>query len=177
QPGQYNQAIMDFGATVCLPRNPLCTGCPFQKNCVAYQSSKVNELPVRKKEVKIQSRHFNYLILGNGRGIYIQKRTAQDIWKGLYELPLLETNKPPRKDIDQLICQFLNVKKVVITGQSEEMIQRLSHRKIHFRFFEIALGKRDRVAGNGWEHAGWKELRNFAFPKTIQSYLEEKFLI
>ena len=90
-PGPYNQAIMDFGATVCTPQNPDCPNCPLKKWCAAFKLGKVDELPVRKNKVAVRQRFFNYLFISNGGEIFIQKRTGKDIWANLYQLPLLET--------------------------------------------------------------------------------------
>ena len=107
EPGTYNQAIMDFGAVLCTPQNPLCDTCPFQKKCMAYQQNRIDDLPVRKKKVKIQERYFNYLAIKNNSEIFISKRTGNDIWKNLYELPMFETAKPLRKHIKETIAEYL----------------------------------------------------------------------
>ena len=48
-PGLYNQAIMDFGAVICKPQNPLCSTCVQQKQCEAFKQNMVSQLPVKQK--------------------------------------------------------------------------------------------------------------------------------
>ena len=63
KPGTYNQAIMDFGAIQCKPKNPICLFCPFSESCVALQKNKIDTLPVKDKKTKVRDRYFNYLVL------------------------------------------------------------------------------------------------------------------
>jgi len=95
QPDIYNQAIMDFGATVCLPRNPLCTDCVQRSDCKAQLKGLTAELPVKEKSIRKRTRWFYYFILETPDGqVYIHQRTQKDIWEGLYEFILWETDQP-----------------------------------------------------------------------------------
>lgn len=177
QPGPYNQAIMDFGAVVCTPQNPLCDACPFQKICVAYQQNRIDELPVKKKKTKVLPRYFNYLVIKNEQQIYIKKRTANDIWKNLYELPMLETAKPLKKNIKAAIAIFLGHNLFDITAYSEGFVQLLTHRKIHAQFIEIELNSFKSSNLDKAQKVKLAHLDNFAFPKTVHLYLQQKHLI
>src|ERR1700722_8365410 len=91
QAGIYNQAIMDFGATVCTPRNPQCASCVQQQGCVAWQKGMTEQLPVKSKTVRKKQRCFYYLIVETpGDNVYIRRRSGKDIWEGLYEFILYE---------------------------------------------------------------------------------------
>jgi len=79
RPGIYNQALMDFGAVICKPQNPLCHSCVLKDHCFAYKKGLVNKLPVKEKKIKITTRWFNYLVIGYNDKIYIHKRTSNDI--------------------------------------------------------------------------------------------------
>lgn len=89
-PGDYNQALMDFGALQCTPQNPQCTDCPLSDTCVAYSAACVEQLPVKSKKTKVKTRYFVYLYLRCEGKIFLHRRGAGDIWQGLYEPPLLE---------------------------------------------------------------------------------------
>ena len=92
QPGDHNQAVMELGALVCSPKSPKCDECPISENCYAYLAKKTSSFPVKQGKIKIRKRHFNYLVLeSSDRFTRIKKRTARDIWRHLYEFPLLET--------------------------------------------------------------------------------------
>lgn len=90
EPADYNEAIMDFGATQCTPTSPHCTTCPLCETCIAFREQRMNELPVKSKKVKQRERHFTYLYIEYNGEIAIHQRGAGDIWQGLWELPQAE---------------------------------------------------------------------------------------
>ena len=92
-PGDFNQAMMDFGAMVCTPQAARCEGCPFIKICVARRQNRVDELPVKAQKTKVSERFFHYIYVEQGPFVWLHKRGAGDIWQNLYELPLVETAK------------------------------------------------------------------------------------
>lgn len=172
-PAAYNQAIMDFGALVCVPQNPLCKECAFSKICIAKKENRVDELPRRSKRTKIANRYFNYLLIKNEKEIFIRKRTENDIWKNLYELPLIETEKPLKKNIEKTVSEFLKNNSFEIEFSSKEISQMLSHRKIHFRFLHIKPQKFSALKIEQAERVKISSLHKFAFPKTVNLYLSE----
>jgi A/G-specific adenine glycosylase len=177
EPGAYNQAIMDFGAVVCTPQRPLCDSCPFQKKCVAYQQNRIEDLPARKKKIKVQSRYFNYLVIKNSSEIFIQKRTGNDIWKNLYELPMFETAKPLRKNIKAAVTDYLGINDFDIASYSEGSVQLLTHRKIHAQFIEIEYNNFKKMQLAGAQKIKLDSLDGLAFPKTVYSFLKLKKLV
>lgn len=90
RPGDFNQAIMDFGATHCTPQQPKCSVCPFKNQCVAFQKGKVSELPVKSKVLEKKGRFFAYLVVNFQGNTFVRKRTDKDIWQNLWEFPVLE---------------------------------------------------------------------------------------
>ena len=95
QPGNYNQAIMEFGALQCKPKSPSCHQCIFKDSCVAHEKNKVNNYPTKQASKPVKKRYFNYLVplLPNKHTALIQRK-EKDIWQHLYEFPLLESNRP-----------------------------------------------------------------------------------
>lgn len=87
EPADYNEAIMDFGATQCTPKSPHCSACPLCETCIAFREQRINELPVKSKKVKQRERHFTYLYIEYEGKIAIHQRGAGDIWQGLWEFP------------------------------------------------------------------------------------------
>lgn len=86
----YNQAVMDFGATQCTPKSPQCKVCPLAETCVARREARIEQLPVKLKTVKIKTRHLVlYYIRWNGMTA-IHKRGSGDIWQGLWTVPEAE---------------------------------------------------------------------------------------
>lgn len=90
EPADYNEAIMDFGATQCTPNSPHCSACPLCETCVAFREQHINELPVKSKKMKQRERHFTYLYIEHEGKIAIHQRGAGDIWQGLWEFPQAE---------------------------------------------------------------------------------------
>ena len=90
----YNQAVMDFGATQCTPKSPQCEVCPLAETCVARREARIEQLPVKLKTVKIKTRHLVlYYIRWNGMTA-IHKRGSGDIWQGLWTVPEVEHLSP-----------------------------------------------------------------------------------
>ena len=90
RPGDFNQAMMELGAVVCVPNGPArCEDCPIAKFCLAYQHGTVEELPVKapKKQRSLENR--TVLVIQDGEKTVIQKRPKKGLLAGLYELPNL----------------------------------------------------------------------------------------
>lgn len=145
-PGDYNQALMEFGALQCKPKNPNCTSCPLRDGCVALGTNKVSELPVKIKKLKVKKRYFNYLVFViHGEHTIIQQRTGKGIWQNMYEFPLIETPKAMQQEDLVALQEF---KEMVgknahsITLYNEEYkIHKLSHQHLYTRFYSIETSK------------------------------------
>ena len=92
EPDTHNQAIMEFGATHCSPKKPLCDSCVFNTQCIAFKNNRVGELPLKLKKLKVKKRYFNYIVpIINNESTRLIKRAEKGIWANLYEFPLVET--------------------------------------------------------------------------------------
>jgi len=87
--GDFNQAIMDIGAEICKPKNPLCEECPVNDDCIAFQTGRVSEFPVKTKKVKVSDLSLKYLFVKHKNQFLIKQRGNDFIWKKLYEFPIL----------------------------------------------------------------------------------------
>lgn len=141
-PGRYNQAVMDFGALICTPAQPKCTACVLQDYCTAFAGNRVGELPVNDRKISIRNRYFHYFhILHNG-STFLQKRNGSDIWKNLFEFPLIETTLPsdftelekrePFRKLFAGISTFSVDHRLAIKHQ-------LTHQAIHTHFYRIII--------------------------------------
>lgn len=94
-PDLYNQAMIELGALICLPRKPRCTDCPLREFCLGYKfPEEVEQLPIKQAKIKLKERYFHYYLLLSPSGkILLRRRGAGDVWQGLWELPLLETKE------------------------------------------------------------------------------------
>jgi A/G-specific adenine glycosylase len=141
-PALYNQAIMEFGALQCKPANPDCANCPLHISCVALKIKKVIQFPVKLKTQKVKDRFFNYLFIRCKNKVFLNKRIANDIWKNLYEFPLIETKK---KISANALMKSKEWKKIFdsiplrIHSTETHFKHKLSHQTIYARFYEIEL--------------------------------------
>lgn len=176
QAGPYNQAIMDFGAVVCKPQAPECPTCPLSTQCLAYNTDRVDQLPVKTKKLVIKQRHFYYIILIYNNQVYIRKRVGKDIWQNLHEFILVETPGPVTMAELQASEAFRHALPGVqfdVEGMSEQYKQQLTHQTIFARFLTLK-GKGRAPKLEGYQLVPRSLLNDYAFPKTIVSYLEQQ---
>ena len=173
-PADFNQAIMDFGATVCKPRNPICVSCPLKKRCFAFQNDEQDKFPVKSKNKKITERFFYYLLLEHEGSRLVRKRNDKGIWKDLYEFVLMEKDEPAdEKELRKLsfwgIHQKLGSKDIV--SLSEPMVHQITHQRIHARVSYVHLHKKIDHAGYEWKSSA--QFKKLAFPRLITRYLDK----
>ena len=178
RPADYNQALMDFGATHCTPKNPKCKSCPFQKTCLAFQENRISEFPVKSKKIIKRHRYFNFLVINLGEDLILNKRTAKDIWANLYEFPMIETDALlEKKDLEKLSestgllprsAQYIKV--------SKPFQQILTHQKINARFWAYKINSSDFFEKSNFIFVQKNKLSKFAFPKIIDRFLKDNSL-
>jgi A/G-specific adenine glycosylase len=173
-PGAYNQAIMDFGATVCKPVLPLCSKCPLRKKCIAFKEGIVNELPVKEKQLQKKNRWFTYFLFIVNDKILVNKREGKDIWQNLHEFYLVETPEKPLWNFDKieeyLFTQF-EIKNALIESVSAFYSQQLTHQSIKGQFIKINLKEIPfTLQSHNWKNK--KQLEKLAFPQFINQYLK-----
>ncbi len=180
-PSEFNQAMMEFGALQCVPVSPSCSLCPLRANCVAYASNKVSKFPVKKVKPKIRNRYFDYFIISEGNTVYLRKRTTSDIWKSLYDFPLVESNK--HLPLTQLI-KSLSTEKVLkditltdVSGGGRVYLHKLSHQTLNVRFWNVNLkGSNSEIKIPGVIKTNLKSLGSFPFPRLIERYVNEEVI-
>lgn len=169
----YNQAIMDLGATVCTPRKAQCDNCPLHKNCVARINGLVETLPVKSKKLVIRKRHFHYLVLKYKDTIWITKRTGKDIWENLHELYLIEHDSELESDSLERHPLLKKLKLSTAPLKFEgRTTQKLTHQTINATFYSIELSKKNEELNSTGKWLKKNELKNAAFPKTVLSFLK-----
>ncbi len=175
-PAAYNQAIMNFGARVCKPATPECPTCIFKKQCSAYKSNTVFELPVKSKKAGIRNRWFHFLVLENDKEVIIEKRTDKDIWKGLYQFPVLETaSRQSQNDFLKAWQQttFFKGGKIKVNGISDVVAHKLTHQNIFAQFARVPLSIVKKPLPEGWLQIKKSKLKMFGFPVLINNYLAQ----
>ena len=175
-PGDHNQALMEFGALQCVPSSPNCLNCPLSSNCMALQQGKVASLPLKLKKVKVQNRYFIFLMIKNDGDTYIMKREKNDIWKNMYQFPLIETDKKlDDEEILALISGFLglNVTDYTIEKISGLIKHQLTHRNIFTKFIHIDISQKKYIPDSAWIALVPEEVSHYPLPRLIDRYLDE----
>lgn len=173
-PALFNQAIMEFGAMQCVPKNPNCDICIFNSSCMALQKKKVSQLPVKSKKLKVTKRYFNYIVfLDENQKTIIQKRSDKGIWHNLYEFPLIETQKEESFEAisNQIQDLIYNDNKIVSVREwnSKSIIHKLSHQHLYIKFQIVNL------IGSIPNGIDFDTLQVFPFPIVIFNFIEKEW--
>lgn len=156
----YNQGMMDFGAIQCTPQSPKCLLCPLAETCVALREGRVEELPVKLKTLKVQTRRLAYIYIRCNGEIAIHRRGEGDIWQGLWEpynvsgLPALPTFEAP------LVLKAKDVKHV------------LTHRILLADFYLLETKKRP-LLPDDYIWIKESEISEYGIPRLIEILLEK----
>lgn len=174
-PGEHNQAMMEFGATHCTPKLPKCISCPFNKVCVAFRTDQVELLPQKSKKQKVKHVFFNYLVFVENDHIWLRKREGNGIWKNLHDFPLIESetrnqNEWVAREGHQKYGSPIQSKEP--TPLENEYVHVLSHRKIHARFF-IVNSKPENKPKESLIRVHKDNLDQYAIPKLIDNFLQD----
>jgi A/G-specific adenine glycosylase len=172
--GLHNQAIMEFGALQCVPQNPDCSLCPFLNQCAGHATGNLHQFPVKQHKIKTRDRYFNYFYIIYNSDTYLHRRAGKDIWEGLFELPLIETDRP---------MDFSELKKTPVfenlfreTGQAVWSAGKngvkhvLSHQILHASFYRVEI-RNENAALKKYLKIPLTTLGDYPIPKLIYNYL------
>ena len=175
-PGEYNQAIMDFGAIQCTPKSPACAICPFSHNCYAYNNGEIETLPVKTKKVKVKKLYFHYLIFEHQDDFLMHKRGPKDIWQGLYQFHLIESEN--RISEEDTLNALKGKSGIEVIDISEEVKHVLTHRQILARFFRLRVNELNTFVDIQKElnllPYNLAEVQDLPKPILIQNYLKKE---
>lgn len=164
-PGDHNQALMEIGALICLPKNPKCESCPLSETCLAYHQNEMLAYPVKSKKIKVRDRFMEYLVMTDGNQLIVKKREQKDIWQGLYDFPVIENRQKKslsKKDIAQESVEWIK--------EDGEFKHILSHQRIYARFWLIKCDqlkpkKNERIIAKN-------DIEEYPLPQLLIRYIE-----
>ena len=167
QPGLHNQAMMEFGAMLCKPKNPACGICPVRQGCYAFLNNAVTGLPVKLNKVKVRDRFFNYFLVTDGDNLLMNKRDESDIWANMYDLPLVETTSPtpPGELIDLPLVKYFFGDGIVIENVFPVKKHVLTHQRLYVQL--IIIKNKPIILNDKWFYTPVENLKNLAMPKII----------
>ncbi|MCE2615545.1 MAG: A/G-specific adenine glycosylase [Phocaeicola sp.] len=174
RPALHNQAIMEFGALQCTKNNPNCMFCPLIDCCIAYKKGLVETLPVKQHKTKTSNRYYNYIFVRMGEETVIHKRIADDIWKNLYEFPMIETDRAVSEEefysLPQLHNMISSNDKPVFKLVQKGVKHVLSHRIIYANFYEVNLPE-DSESFKNYHKIKINDIHKFAVSRLINQFL------
>lgn len=179
RPALYNQGIMDFGAIQCTPQSPDCLFCPLADSCSALAKGLVGKLPVKQHKTKTTNRYFNYIYVRAGAYTFINKRTEDDIWKNLFELPLIETPVALSEEEFLALPEFRaffaaeeRSVQPVIRSVCREVKHVLSHRVIYANFYEVVLPE-ETASFSKFQKIKAEDLEQYAVSRLVHAFIEK----
>lgn len=174
-PAIYNQAIMDFGALQCTPKNPNCMFCPLADSCLALSKGVVMQLPVKQHKTKTTNRYFNYIYVRMGSHTFINKRIGNDIWKNLFELPLIETpasvSEGELLSLPEFRDLFVSGEVPIVRSVCRDVKHVLSHRVIYANFYEVTIPE-DSLSFSTYQKIKVETLHQYAVSKLVHLFIE-----
>ena len=176
RPADFNQAIMDLGATICMPKRPKCENCYLSKWCVAFKDGSIQMLPKKKKKTNKRERFFNYLVIEYNGGYFLRQRQSKDIWKGLYEFPLIESSD--RMNTTELTQASDKIGLPLhFVGHTEPKYAKrtLTHQTIHVFFWKVNV-EDPAIMASSYQYFDRKDLSSVPLPKVIDLYLNDNSL-
>lgn len=179
-PAEFNQAMMEFGALQCVPKNPGCNQCPMKSGCFAFKNDLVNSLPVKIKKLKIKERYFRYAFIVCANEVVVRRRGEGDIWHGLHDFPIEELlckqNEMPLdflEEIKDLRTNYVN--------KPEKWYKHiLTHQRIFAKFVTVIIQKENRDALQSWadikgfQLVNFEKLEELGKPKLIVRFLDDQ---
>ncbi len=173
QPADFNQAMMDMGAMVCTPAQPKCHICPLTADCQAHLLNQQVHFPVKSKQVKKRVRFFNYLIIEQDQQLLMCQRNKKDIWKGLYEFPLIESEK---ELTEKALCKLIatthhETTEVQLLATTRHL---LTHQTIYIRLFKLPHGATlaNKLALDSVQWVSQTDLIHLPVPKPIENAIK-----
>ena len=180
-PGVYNQALMEFGALQCTPV-PVCGTCIFRSTCYAFHRKKQHFLPHKTRKVKVKKRFLHYIFLQVGTDFYLNQRTGEDIWKGLYDFYLVEAeNLYSFENLQGSLVQVLQEAGYGPLKQYPTYTHILTHQRLYVAFFHIQCDSnfiekhKTMLAQTALQPFSLQAISALPKPILIHNFLEKEF--
>ncbi len=168
--GDYNQAVMEFGATQCKPQSPVCGECPLHVDCKAYGTGTIKSLPVKLKKTKVSKKYFNFMVMtSEDNETYLEQRTKKGIWQQLYQFPLIETETSVAAE--DLLTHFSALPtiptsyKELLLFNKTDLIHKLSHQELHIKFWIL------KTSTSIKEGIKWSDVKSYPVPIVIERFI------
>jgi A/G-specific adenine glycosylase len=155
---RYSQALMDLGATICLPRKPLCQSCPVRTECKAHELGEPEKFPVKTRKLKRTSEVLWLLLANNQKGqVWLEKRPESGIWASLYSLPVFASEEALSAAVLKSDLPKNSKRHWEILPTFKHV---LTHKDLHCHVVKTKLTKGPISKGSGawWSEEDWQVL-------------------
>ena len=159
---RYTQGLMDIGATLCKPKDPLCAQCPVKTHCIAFKEGRATSLPVKTRKIKRKTESL-WLLLARGpeQAVWLEKRKPSGIWAGLYCVPVFSNR-------DELVSTLPPLQSLTL-AEGEPVAHALTHRQLILHPVELTLPALISLGDGAWVgHGQWSAL---GLPTPIRKLL------
>ncbi|MGL5785866.1 MAG: A/G-specific adenine glycosylase [Bacteroidales bacterium] len=170
-PDLFNQAMMEFGAMQCTPQSPDCNICPLNESCLALANNRVDMLPVKKGKTKTRPRYLHFFDVEFNGKLMLEQRTNDDIWKGLFQLPLIET-KDESLVTEEAVSNLFKAIEIKSLTLMKEYKHILSHQHLYCKFYKLELISAQ--LEKEYICIDRTDLEKYAIPRIIEKYFENK---
>lgn len=185
EPGTFNQALMEFGALYCKPKNPDCKNCIFNNKCLAWQQRSIERYPVKNKKKKIRKRYIYYMVIESANKtepeFIFTKRGENDIWKNLYEFPSVEFEK--EKELAKVVDQFNlsyhgKLEQYQIKNISGTYTHQLTHQQINAVFIRLIVNNIEKIEPEkSILLASQKNIIKYPVSRLTEKYMQDQKII
>ena len=196
----YTQALMDFGATWCTSRKPVCIGgikkCPFAKDCQANLSDQVLLLPHKIAKAKSPEFNCDMLLLRHSDSVLLQRRPEKAIWGGLWSLPesawrVKEKNSVSHSKKDELNLSTKELFKLALPEENNSLALKsckstergliikhvFTHRRLWMQIWHISLSDAVKFSGRDLQWVSLRQLGKYGLPQPIKLLLQGLSLV
>ncbi|WP_185873924.1 A/G-specific adenine glycosylase [Blattabacterium cuenoti] len=172
-PGIFNQAIMDLGAILCTTKKTKCFFCPLKTSCFSFKNGTVYKFPIKNNIITKKNRFFYYIFINDQyKNICIHKRYKKDIWKGLYDFPLIEYNK--KLTFQKIKENFYKKFRVKINTILYQKKHQLTHQNLYIQFLNCEILKKNKKKYfKNYFFISYKKIKEYPFPSPIVFFLKK----
>ena len=172
EPAKFNQAIMDFGALQCTPL-PACNTCPFNVYCKAFQENTASFLPVKSKKIIKKIRHFHFFFIHDQKNFVINQRKEKDIWEGLFQFPLIESEALTDQQIKELVNSIIPYNLSFQKDKPSEGTHILTHQSIKYHIYPIYFESILKEVSKPHRLLPFSQSKNYGFPRLLHKFIEK----
>ncbi|MEM9977845.1 MAG: A/G-specific adenine glycosylase [Cyanobacteria bacterium P01_D01_bin.2] len=176
QPRDFNQAIMDLGATLCTRHRPACLLCPWQAHCAAYRQNLQSQLPMSETRAPLPHKHIGVAVIYDGDGrILIDRRKQEGLLGGLWEFPggKIEPNETVEECVSREIKEELNIE-IAVNDRLITVSHAYSHFKVTLNVFNCThlSGEPQPIECDEIKWVTLDEIDNYPFPKANSQIID-----